>query len=62
MEELAILALLLTKGMEFTQVMMRAKAEGRDLSADEIQAFRDSLMDSDADLQAAIEKAKSEGR
>ena len=62
MPELEILALLLTKGMEFTQVMMKAKAEGRDLSADEIQAFRDSLMDSDAALQAAIEKAQSEGR
>lgn len=57
-----VLALLLTKGMEFSQVMLKAQAEGREVSAEEIEAFRDSLMSSDAELEAAIEKAKSEGR
>jgi hypothetical protein len=57
-----ILALLLTKGMEFSQTMLKAQAEGRELSAEEIQAFRDGLMASDAALEAAIAKAKAEGR
>jgi hypothetical protein len=59
---LEVLALLLTKGMEFSQVMLKARAEGREVSEDEIDAFRASLMSSDAELEAAIAKAKSEGR
>ena len=60
--EAQLLALLLMKAMEFAQVMAKAKAEGRDVSADEIQAFRDSLMDSDTALEIAIAKARTEGR
>jgi len=60
--EAQLLALLLMKAMEFAQVMAKAKAEGRDVSADEIQAFRNSLMDSDTALEIAIAKARTEGR
>lgn len=59
---LEVLSLLLTKGMEFSQVMLKAQAEGRDITADEIETFRASLMDSDTALEAAIAKAKAEGR
>jgi hypothetical protein len=59
---LAILSIMLTKSLEFSQVMLKAQAEGRDISAEEIDTFRESLMDSDAALEAAIAKAKGEGR
>ena len=61
-DSLQILSLLLTQGLQFSQAMLKAQAEGRDLTADEIEAFRASLMDSDTALEAAIAKAKGEGR
>ena len=57
-----VLALMLTKSLEFSQVMLKAQAEGRDISAAEIDTFRESLMQSDDALEAAIAKAKAEGR
>ncbi len=61
-QELAVLAILLTKSLEFTQAMMKAKAENRDLTAEEINDFRVSLLESDADLEESIKQAKAEGR
>jgi hypothetical protein len=58
----ALLASVLLKAMEFAQVMAKAKAEGREVSAEEIEAFRDGLLDSDTELESAIAKARSEGR
>jgi len=57
-----VLALMLTKSLEFSQVMLKAQAEGRDITAEEVETFRASLMDSDSTLEAAIAKAKGEGR
>ena len=61
-DALQILALMLTKSLEFSQAMLQAKSEGRDLTSAEIETFRASLMDSDTALEAAIAKAKGEGR
>jgi hypothetical protein len=57
-----VLAIMLTKSLEFSQVMLKAQAEGREITAEEIETFRASLMDSDTALEAAIAKAKGEGR
>ena len=57
-----VLALLLTKSLEFSQVMLKAQAEGRDITSEEIDTFRESLMQSDDALEDAIKKAKAEGR
>lgn len=60
--EAALLASVLMKAMEFAQVMAQAKAENREVSAEEVERFRDALLESDAELEQAIAKARAEGR
>lgn len=60
--EAALLAQVLMKAMEFAQVMAQAKQENREVTPEEIEQFRDSLLESDAMLEEAIAKARKEGR
>ncbi len=60
--EAALLATVLMKAMEFAQVMAAAKAENREVTVEEIERFRDALLESDTELETAITKARAEGR
>lgn len=58
----AFLVMGLRSLLEFAQVQQQAKAEGREVTAEELKKARDSWQESDAELEDAIDLAESEGR
>lgn len=53
---------LIEKAAAISKAIRAAEAEGRDLTSDELQAFQDQDAAARDALQAAIDKARSEGR
>lgn len=59
---IAILLTLLDRASQWGAVVKRAQDEGRAITEEEIDAFAESAAVSDAELAAAISKARAEGR
>lgn len=59
---ISLLLALLDRAAQWGAVIQNARDEGRPVSQAEVDAFVAQATDSDAKLQAAIEKARSEGR
>jgi hypothetical protein len=61
-EEIHLLILGITELNKFALTIGRAQAEGREVSAAEIQQFRNSLSEAFTAADVAYEKAIAEGR
>lgn len=60
--EITILLALLDRASQWAIIVNQARNEGRAVSEAEIDSFMDRAAESDVELQAAIDKARAEGR
>lgn len=60
--EITILLALLDRASQWAIIVNQARKDGRAVSEAEIDAFMDRAAESDVELQAAIDKARAEGR
>lgn len=60
--ELNILLLLLDRAYAFSQKVRQARAEGRKLTKEELDAFEQEFVNSDEEVLGLIAEAKAEGR
>lgn len=59
---ISILLTLLDRASQWGAIVKQAQDEGREITEEEIDAFAESAAVSDAELAAAIAKARAEGR
>lgn len=60
--EITILLALLDRASQWAAIVQQARSEGRAVSNKEIDDFMYRAAESDVELQAAIDKARAEGR
>ena len=62
MAELKIILALFARIQAFVELVETARAEGRELTSEEIEEFRNRDYEADRALEEAIAQAKAEGR